>query len=72
MVLKENATIQDITWVKSHEIEYPELRVELQPQRFYPHAKILAHALGYVGEISPKQLEKPEFSIKAITAISGL
>ncbi|MBA3785661.1 MAG: penicillin-binding protein 2 [Acidobacteria bacterium] len=60
MVLKENATIQDITWVAAHESEYPELRIELQPQRFYPLGKTLAHVLGYVGEISPKQLEKPE------------
>ncbi len=61
MVLKENATIQDITWVESHALEFPELRVELQPQRFYPLGKVLAHVLGYVGEISPKQLEKEEF-----------
>ena len=60
MVLKENATIQDITWVAAHESEYPELRIELQPQRFYPLGTTLAHVLGYVGEISPKQLEKPE------------
>lgn len=60
MVLKENATIQDIAWVEAHTEEYPELRVELQPQRFYPLGKTLAHVLGYVGEISPKQLEKPE------------
>ena len=64
MVLKENATIQDISWVESHTLEFPELRVELQPQRFYPHRAILAHVLGYVGEISPKQLEKPEIIAK--------
>ncbi len=60
MVLKENATIQDITWVEAHSMEYPELRVELQPQRVYPLKQTLAHVLGYVGEISPKELEKPE------------
>ena len=60
MVLKENATIQDISWVESHTLEYPELQIELQPQRYYPLGKTLAHVLGYVGEISPKQLEKPE------------
>ena len=64
MVLKENATIQDITWVESHEMEYPELRIEIQPQRFYPLGTTLAHVLGYVGEISPKQLEKPEMKEK--------
>jgi penicillin-binding protein 2 len=61
MVLKQNATIQDITWVESHSEEYPELRIELQPQRNYPLKTALAHVLGYVGEISPKQLEKEEY-----------
>ena len=66
MVLKENATMQDIAWVESHSLEYPELRIELQPQRFYPHGTILAHVLGYVGEISPKQLESEEYSSKGL------
>ncbi len=61
MVLKENVDIQDITWVESHSLEFPELRVELQPQRFYPLGETLAHVLGYVGEISPKQLEDPNY-----------
>lgn len=60
IVLKENATPQDIAWVEAHSLEAPELRVEVQPQRHYPYGKVLAHVLGYVGEISPKQLEKPE------------
>jgi penicillin-binding protein 2 len=64
MVLKESATIQDITWVESHALEFPELRVELQPQRYYPLGTVLAHVLGYVGEISPKQLENPEVRAK--------
>src|SRR5688572_5488782 len=61
MVLKENADMRDISWVESHELEFPELRVELQPQRFYPLGTVLAHVLGYVGEISPKQLEDPVY-----------
>ncbi len=66
MVLKENATMPDISWVESHSLEYPELRIELQPQRFYPHGLNLAHVLGYVGEISPKQLESDEFKGKGL------
>ena len=61
MVLKENASMQDIAWVEAHSVEFPELLVELQPQRFYPLGTILSHVLGYVGEISSAQLEKPEF-----------
>jgi penicillin-binding protein 2 len=63
-VIKENATLADITWVEAHQLEYPELRIELQPQRFYPNGSVLAHVLGYVGEISPKQLEKQEYKDK--------
>jgi penicillin-binding protein 2 len=63
-VIKKNATMEDITWVEAHQLEYPELRVELQPQRFYPLGTTLAHVLGYVGEISPKQLLLPEYKDK--------
>ena len=62
MVIKENATPQDIAWVEAHSLEFPELSIELRPQRNYPYGKMMAHILGYVGEISPKQLEKPEYA----------
>ncbi len=71
MVLKENVTSQDIAWVEAHELEFPELRVEIQPQRNYPHKTTLAHVLGYVGEISPAQLEKPEYKQLHPGAIIG-
>ncbi|MBA2378993.1 MAG: hypothetical protein H0V76_05405, partial [Blastocatellia bacterium] len=62
LVLKDNASMQDIAWVESHALEYPELRIELQPQRFYPHGHYIAHVLGYVGEISPAQLESERWT----------
>lgn len=64
LVLKESATMKDIAWVEAHSLEFPELRIELQPQRFYPLGTTLAHVLGYVGEISPKQLESEEYKAK--------
>lgn len=64
MVLKENVDMRDISWVESHSLEFPELRVELQPQRYYPLGTTLAHVLGYVGEISPTQLKDPEYQEK--------
>ena len=62
LILKDNATMQDIAWVEAHSLEYPELRIELQPQRYYPHGTYVAHVLGYVGEISPKQLESERWA----------
>ena len=56
--VKQDATPGDIAWVEAHNLEYPELRVEKQPQRRYPANGSLAHVLGYVGEISPEQLKQ--------------
>src|SRR3954454_20737364 len=66
MVLKENVDMADISWVESHLLEFPELRVELQPQRYYPLGLTLAHVIGYVGEISPKQLEDDEYRSRGL------
>ncbi len=58
ILVKQDATPGDIAWVEAHELEFPELRVEQQPQRRYPANGMLAHVLGYVGEISPEQLKQ--------------
>jgi penicillin-binding protein 2 len=64
--VKEGATPGDIAWVEAHTLEYPELRVEQQPQRKYPPNGSLAHVLGYVGEISPEQLNKQSYKDKGL------
>jgi penicillin-binding protein 2 len=56
--VKQDATPGDIAWVEAHNLEFPELRVEQQPQRTYPANGSLAHVVGYVGEISPEQLKQ--------------
>lgn len=61
VLIKEGATPADIAWVDAHQLELPALRVEQTPQRRYPENGMLAHVLGYVGEISPEQLKQPEF-----------
>lgn len=62
--VKENATPSDLAWVEAHTLEFPQLRVEAQPQRRYNYNEMLAHVLGYVGEISPEQLEQTKFKSK--------
>jgi penicillin-binding protein 2 len=61
LLIKENATIHDIAWVEAHSLEFPLLHIEQRPQRHYPKNGVLAHVLGYVGEISSRQLELPEY-----------
>ncbi len=77
ILVKQGATPGDIAWVEAHNLEYPELRVEQQPQRRYPADGSLAHVLGYVGEISPEQLKQQAAKDKGlkpgdIIGLSGL
>src|SRR5437762_9687477 len=64
ILIKEDATQADIAWVDAHQLELPALRVEQIPQRRYPANGMLAHVLGYVGEISPEQLKQQDFRDK--------
>jgi penicillin-binding protein 2 len=64
ILIKEEANPADIAWVDAHQLEFPALRIEQDPQRRYPANGMLCHALGYVGEISPEQLKQPEYKDK--------
>ncbi|MDQ5845282.1 MAG: penicillin-binding protein 2 [Acidobacteriota bacterium] len=66
ILVKQDALPGDIAWVEAHELEFPELRVEQQPQRRYPADGLLAHVLGYVGEIGPEQLKQPFYKDKGL------
>jgi penicillin-binding protein 2 len=61
ILVKQNALASDRQWIAARELEHPEIKVELQPQRVYRYGPLAAHVLGYIGEISPKQLEYPRF-----------
>src|SRR5215470_1410988 len=59
IVVKELASSYDVSWVESHQFEYPMIRAEEAPQRVYRYGTLAAHAIGYVGEVSPDELKKP-------------
>jgi penicillin-binding protein 2 len=61
ILVKQNASDADRAWVAAHEFEHPEISLEIQPQRLYRHGMLAAHVLGYIGEISPRQLEKQNY-----------
>lgn len=64
--IKQDATPGDIAWVEARELEFPELRIEQQPQRRYPLDGSLAHVVGYVGEVGPEQLKQPAYREKKL------
>lgn len=64
--IKLDATQGDIAWVEARELEFPELRVEQQPQRSYPPNGLLAHVLGYVSEVGPEQLKSASLKERGV------
>ncbi|MGH9786789.1 MAG: penicillin-binding protein 2, partial [Terriglobia bacterium] len=63
IVLRENATWQDVAFVETHRIEYPGLDLMTVQRRAYLPDGFGAHLLGYVGEVSETDLDLPEFAL---------
>ncbi|HXK58557.1 MAG TPA: penicillin-binding protein 2 [Acidobacteriota bacterium] len=61
LTIKENLSMAEVSYVLAHQNEHPELTIVEEPRRLYRYGELAAHALGYVGEISARQLEQPEF-----------
>ncbi|MCJ7502420.1 MAG: penicillin-binding protein 2 [Acidobacteriia bacterium] len=59
VVLKQSAPMEDIAFVESHRVEYPELDLLQVQQRSYPKRAIAAAVLGYVGEVSEEMIATP-------------
>ncbi|QCR23695.1 penicillin-binding protein 2 [Pontibacter sp. SGAir0037] len=52
----QKLSTQDFAHIQDNLIDFPGFYINARTARGYPH-KSLAHALGYIAEISPKQLE---------------
>ena len=60
--VKGRLTLREATLIESHRLDLPGVMVQVESQRNYPGGEMASHLLGYVGEVSPEQLEKPEFA----------
>ncbi|MGA3165306.1 MAG: penicillin-binding protein 2 [Terriglobia bacterium] len=58
LLLKQSASLEDIAFVESHRVEYPELDLIQVQQRLYPKRQVAAALLGYVGEVSEEAIAK--------------
>jgi len=62
LLIKEGLDMDSMAFLLAHQAEHPELRTLQQPMRYYRHGKLAAHVLGYVGEVSQRELESPRLS----------
>src|SRR2546426_565187 len=60
--LKRNADIKSVAFISEHRDQLPGVEVETEPLRRYPLGLMASHLLGYVGEISDKELLDPQYA----------
>ena len=53
----DDVTKPQMVYLREHQSEFPGVDVVQLTQRYYPHGKLAAHVLGYVGQINDKELE---------------
>lgn len=60
--LKGGLTLREAALIESHRLDLPGVMIRAESERNYPGGIIAAHVLGYVGEVTADQLERPEFA----------
>ena len=61
IVVQEDVNLSQIAYIESHPEAFPGVRVVLEHRRLYEGGKSAAHLIGYVGEISVRQLQSGAF-----------
>lgn len=60
--IKADLSPADLSFIDSHRDFFPEMEVIQRQSRLYPQNGMLAHVIGYTGEISEAELDLPEFA----------
>ena len=60
--LKEELSPADLAFINSHSDVFPELDVISSQPRLYPRDGMMAHAIGYTGEVTEAELDSAEFA----------
>jgi len=73
--LKEDITPDELAFIEAHRNELPELDTIMAHRRLYPRKGFMAHAIGYVGEVTEDMLNQPQFEFYSpgdVVGISGV
>jgi len=62
LVLASGLTRDQVEFFAENSLRLPGLEIEVKPVREYPWGTLAAHMLGYIAEISEKELDNPDFA----------
>lgn len=57
IVVKRNLDFDEVAAIETHQMELPGVSLRITTSRTYPHGEVLAHALGYVGEVTQDDID---------------
>lgn len=66
-----NLTQRQVVRVETNRYDLPGVTIQAENIRFYPYGATLSHVLGYVGEISSRQLEMSKYQGYRVADIIG-
>jgi penicillin-binding protein 2 len=61
VTLRRDVAYDTVFYVRENQAKFPGVTVERVYVRRYPQSSLAAHLLGYVGEVSPEDLEDPRY-----------
>ncbi|MCI5148091.1 MAG: penicillin-binding protein 2 [Candidatus Electrothrix sp. MAN1_4] len=60
--LAEELSWDQVAYIENNRMELPGIKIEVIPQRVYHYGNLASHLIGYLGEISQKELSSPPFT----------
>lgn len=60
-VVLNDASIDIVSVLEEHRLDYPRLIIQSVPKRYYPDGSAVASFIGYTSEISETELNRPEY-----------
>lgn len=61
IVLASNITRDHVEIIEENRLRLPGVEIEMKPVREYTNNQLAAHLLGYIGEVSEKELDSADF-----------
>lgn len=71
LIAKEDVLFDDMAYIESRREEYPNVSVHVESKRYYFNAHA-AHILGYIGEVSEKEIDGKEMQRGDIIGKAGI
>ena len=66
-----NGTFEMVSRLEEHRAVLPGLVIQSEPRRYYPDGPAVAHLVGYVGEVSERDLESDRFPGAQLGTVVG-